>query len=138
MAPVSTIKEVFFLATTSSTLSSELMSGTWAGGWNLGSAIGTTLIGLGWGSGEKWGSPQRHQGIPVDIPLSRSGRWVPLQGCQGTPRDSPSSSVPISTGWACFCGGPWVWAFFAQCPDWLHQKQGSGWGGGVVLSPGLG
>ena len=33
-------------------------------------------------------------GIPVDIPLSRSGRWGPPQGCQGVPGDSPSSSVP--------------------------------------------
>ena len=34
------------------------------------------------------------QGIPVDIPLSRSGRWGTPQGCQGIPGDSPSSSVP--------------------------------------------
>ena len=35
-----------------------------------------------------------HQGVPVDISLSRSGRWGPPQGRQGIPGDSPSYSVP--------------------------------------------
>ena len=35
------------------------------------------------------------QGVSVDSSLSRSGRWGPLQGCQGISGDSPSSSVPI-------------------------------------------
>ena len=30
----------------------------------------------------------------MDIPLSRSRRWGPPQGCQGVPEDSPPSSVP--------------------------------------------
>ena len=30
----------------------------------------------------------------MDIPLSRSGKWGPPQGCQGIPGDSPSSSDP--------------------------------------------
>ena len=106
MAPVSTIKEVFFPATTPSTLSSKLVFGTWAGGWNPGPIIGTTLVVLGWGSGEKWGFPQRHQGVPVGIPLSRSGRWGPLQGHQGAPGDSPSSSVPIGHRLGMLLWGP--------------------------------
>ena len=80
MAPVSTIKGVFFLATTLSTLSSELVFRTRAGGWNPGPVIGTTLVELGWGSGEKWGSPQMCQGVPVGIPLSRSGRSGGAEG----------------------------------------------------------
>ena len=100
---MSTIKEVFsfflsffffFLATTPSTLSSELLSGTRARGlepgphhWN-----NSRRVGLGfWG---EVGSLQWHQGIPVDISLSSSGRWGPPQGCQGIPGDSPPSSAP--------------------------------------------
>ena len=86
MAPVSTIKEIFFLATTPSTLSSELVFRTQARGLEPRPGLGTTFVELGWDFEEKWGSPQMRQGIPVDIPLSRSGRWEP---------PSPSSSVPI-------------------------------------------
>ena len=78
-------------------------------GSNLGPVIGATLVGLGWGSGEKWRSLQGCQGVPGDSPLSRPGRWGPPQGCHGVPGDSPSSSVPTghrlgmllwgATGW---------------------------------------
>ena len=95
MAPVSTIKGVFFLATTLSTLSYELVFRTRAGGLELWPRHWNNSVELGWGSREKWGSPQMCQGVPVDIPLSRFGRWGPPQGCQGIPGDSPSSSVPI-------------------------------------------
>ena len=116
MAPVSTIKEVFFLATTPSTLSSELVFGTGPGGWNPGPIIGTTLVGLGWGSVEKWEFPQRHQGVPVDIPLSRSGRWgQSIFQCPHWPQ--------VGHG---FVGGCGFGHAFAQCPDWLHRKQGPG------------
>ena len=84
---------VLFPATTPSTLSSKLVEHG-LGGWNLGSVIGITLVVLGWGSGENWGSPQGRQGISVDIPFSRFGRWGPLQGHQHVPGDSPSFSVP--------------------------------------------
>ena len=30
----------------------------------------------------------------MDVPLSRSGGWGPLQGCQGVSGDSPPFSVP--------------------------------------------
>ena len=113
------------------------MSGTRAGGWNPGPVIGTTFVGLGWGSGEKWGPPRG----------ARASLWTfhsPGLGDGDLPRGARASlgtvHLPVSsltTGWACFCGGTRVQASFAQCPDWLHQKQGSEqWG--VVLSPGLG
>ena len=74
------------------------------------------------------------QGIPVDILLSRSGRWGTPQGCQGIPGDSPSSSVPTGHRLGMLLGGRGFGHAFAQCPNWLHQKQGPG----VVLSPVLG
>ena len=76
-----------------------------------------------------------HQGIPVDIPLSRSGRWGPPQGCQGILGDSPSSSVPIGhrlgmLSWgAAGLGMP-----LPSVLTGLYQKQGPG----GVLSPVLG
>ena len=93
MAPVSTIKEVFFPATTPSTLSSELMFGTLARGLEPGPCHWNNSHRVGLGFWEKWGFPQRRQGVPVNSPLSRSGRWGPPQGCQGVPGDSPPSSV---------------------------------------------
>ena len=94
MAPVSTIKEVFFPATNPSTLSSELKFGARAGGlepepchWN-----NCPRVGLGfWGevgiSPEAPGRPCGHSTLQV---------WEvgTTQGCQGIPGDSPSSSVP--------------------------------------------
>ena len=46
------------------------------------------------------------QGVPMDIPLSRSGRWRPPQECQGVPGDSPSSSVPIGHRLGMLLWGP--------------------------------
>ena len=106
---MSTIKEVFFPATTPSTLSSELVSGTWAGGleprphrWNNSHRVG---LGIG---GE------------VGI-LSRGARlslWTfhsPGLGGGDLPRHVRASLgtvhlpvAPLTTGWAHFCGGPRV------------------------------
>ena len=108
MALVSTVKEVFFPATIPSTLSSELVSGPWAGRWNLGPIIGTTLVGLDWGSGEKWGFPQSRQGIPAD---------------------TPSSSVPIGHRLGMLLAGRGCGHAFARCPELVASEAGSGDGG---------
>ena len=73
------------------------------------------------------GSLQGHQGIPVNISLSRSGRLGPPQGSQGIPGDSPPSSVPTDHRLSMFLwGGHRFRHVFVQCPDWLPQKQGPG------------
>ena len=122
---MSTIKVVLFPATTLSTLSSKLVEHG-LGGWNLGSVIGITLVVLGWGSGENWGSPQGRQGISVDIPFSRFGRWGPLQGHQHVPGDSPSFSVPTGHRLGMLLGGHRFGNAFAQCPELVASEAGSG------------
>ena len=105
------------------------------GSWNPGPVIGTTLIGLGWGVGEKWGSLQGRQGIAVDIPLSKSGRWWPPQGCQGVPGDSLPLSVStdhrLGMIWR---GGVRVWAC-SYPVSWLVAWEA---GSGGFLSSSLG
>ena len=94
MAPVSIIKEVFFPVTTLSALSSELVSGTQAGGlergprhWN-----NSRSVGLGF-----WGEVGISPGVPGCLfrhSILQVWEVGPLQGHQGAPGDSPSSSVP--------------------------------------------
>ena len=78
------------------------------GGWNLGRIIGTTFLGLGWGSREKWGFLQRRQGIPGD---------------------TPSSSVSIGHRLGMLLGGRGFGHAFAQCPELVASEAGSGGGG---------
>ena len=106
MAPLSTIKEVFFSATTPSTLSSKFMFQIWAGGleprphhWN-----NSRRVGLGF-----WGEV----GISPEAPRCPCGHST-LQvwevgtspGVPGHPRDSPSSSVPIGHRLGMLLWGP--------------------------------
>ena len=104
---MSTIKEVFFPATTPSTLSSELVSGTQSGGLEPGPVVGIThSVGLGFGV--KWGSLQG----------ARLSLWTlhsPGLGGGDLSRHVRASLgtvhlpvAPLTPGWACFCGGPRV------------------------------
>ena len=131
MAPVSTIKEVFFPATTPSTLSSELMFGTRPGGLEPGlhHCNNSHRVGLGFFLGEVGMSP--------DVPRHPCGHSTLQVWAVGT-----SPGVP---------GRPWGQSIF-QCPHWpqvghafggaagvgmplpsvlnsLHRKQGPGMGG---------
>ena len=127
------MKEIFFLATIPSTLSSEPVFGAWAGGLEPGSRHwnNSRRVGLGF-----WGEVGTSPGV-LEGPCGRSilqvwgvGTWR-----QAVSGDSPSSSVPIGhrsgTPVRGDCGFGHA---FAQCPDWLHWKQGPG----EILSPGLG
>ena len=127
MAPVSIIKEVFFPATTLSALSSELVSGTQAGGlehgphhWN-----NSHSVGLGF-----WGEV----GISPGVLGCLCGHSI-LQvwevgtspGASGHPWGQSIFQCPHwpQVGHA-FVGGLGFGHAFAQCPDWLHRKQGPG------------
>ena len=135
MAPVSTIKEVFFPATTPSTLSSELMFRTRAGGlepgprhWN-----NSRRVGLGF---------RGEVGISSDVPGCPLGHSTLQVWEVGTspvvPVHPRGQSIFQGTHWPqvghAFVGGRGFGHAFAQCPDWLHRKQGPG----GVLSPVLG
>ena len=82
------------MATTPSTLRSELVFRTRTRGLEPGPCHWNNSHRVGLGFGEKWGCLQGCQGIPVDISLSSSGRWGLPQGCQGIPGDSLPSSAP--------------------------------------------
>ena len=136
MAPVSTIKEVFFPATTPSTLSSKLVFGTWARGlepgphhWN-----NSRRVGLGfWGevgiSPEVPGCPCGHSTLQVwEVGTSTGVPGCPWGQCIFQCRHW------LQVGHA-FVGGCGFGHAFAQCPDWLHRKQGQR---GRFLSPILG
>ena len=129
MAPVSTVKEVFFPATTPSTLSSELVFGTRARGleprphhWN-----NSRRVGLGfWGevgiSPEAPGRPCGHSTLQVwEVGTS--------PGVTGVPGESPSFSVPIGHRLGCFCGDRKFGHAFAQCPDSALEAGSGAWAG---------
>ena len=115
------------MATTPSTLRSELVFRTRTRGLEPGPRHWNNSRRVGLGFGEKWGCLQGCQGIPVDISLSRSGRCGPPQGCQGVLGDSLPLSVPTDHRLGMFLlGGRGFGHVFVQCPDWLHRKQGLG------------
>ena len=129
MAPVSTIKEVFFLPSTPSTLSSKLVFGTRAERleprpchWN-----NFRRVGLGF-----WGEV----GISPEVPRRPCGHstlqvWE-VGTSPGVPGHPWGQSIFQCPHWPqvghAFVGGRWFGHAFAQCPDWLHQKQGLGGG----------
>ena len=138
---MSTIKEVFFPATTSSILSSELMFGTRAGGLEPGPPYwnNSHRVGLGF-----WGEV----GISPEVPERPYGHST-LQvwevgtspGVPGRPWEQSIFQCPHwPQVWHAFVGGRWFGHAFAQCPDRLHWKQCPvvGPGGEGVLSPILG
>ena len=129
MAPVSTIKEVFFPATTLSTPSSKLVSGTLAE-W-------LEPRPRRWNNSQGWTGVWGRSG---DLSRgTRSSLWTfhsPGLGGGDLPRRVRASLgtvhlpvAPLTTGWACFCGVYGFGHVFVHCPDLLHQKQGPGVGG---------
>ena len=136
---MSTIKEVFFPATTLSTLSSELVFGTRARGlepgprhWN-----NSCRVGLGfWGevgiSPEAPGHPCGHSTLQV---------WE-VGTSPGVPGRPWGQSIFQCPHWPqvghAYVQGRGLGHAFAQCPDWLHQKQGSEqWGVGLKSWSGM-
>ena len=135
MAPASTIKEVFFPATTPSTLSSELVSRTQASGLQPGPRhwSNSRRVGLGF-----WGEVEISPGVP-GRPWGQSTLQAWEVGTSpGVPGRPWGQSIFQCPHWPqvehAFLGGCGFEHAFSQCPDWLHLKQGQEW----VLSPVLG
>ena len=85
------VKEIFCLATSPSTLTSELMSRTWAGGLEPGS--------------HQWNSSHR-VGLGV-----RGQAWTPPpRGTRASLRAVYLPVSPLATGQTSLGGKPWVWA----------------------------
>ena len=128
---MSTIKEVFFPATTPSILSSELMFGTRAGGlepgpphWNNSHRVGLGFWGEVGISPEAPGCPFGHSTLQV---------WE-VGTFPGVPGRPWGQSIFQCPHWpqVAYVQVRGLGHAFAQCPDWLNQKQGPG---GVGLKP---
>ena len=135
MAPASTIKEVFFPATTPSTLSSELVSGTQASGLQPGPRhwSNSRRVGLGF-----WGEVEISPGVP-GCPWGQSTLQAWEVGTSpGVPGRPWGQSIFQCPHWPqlehALVGDCVFEHALSQCPDWLHLKQGQEW----VLSPVLG
>ena len=135
MAPVSTIKEDFFPATTPSTLSSELVFRTRAGGLECGPRHWNNSCRVGLGFREEVGISSDAPGRPCGHSTLQVWEVGTSPGVPGNPWGQSIFQCPHwpQVGHA-FVGGPRVWTCLCQCPDWLHWKQGPG----GVLSPVLG
>ena len=123
------IKEVFFPATTPSSLSSELMSGTWAEGlepgphpWNNSCSVGLGFcgeVGISPGApGCLCGHSILHVWEEATSPGVSERPWGQcIFQCALWPQVGHAFVGSCGFGHA-----------FAQCPDWFHRKQGPGVG----------
>ena len=136
MAPVSTIKEVFFPATTLSTLSSELVFGTRARGlepgprhWNNSCRVGLGFWGEVGSSPEAPGRPCGHSTLQL---------WE-VGTSPGVPGRPWGQSIFQCLHWPqvghAFVGTVSLGMPLPSVLKWLHRKQGPGVG---ALNPVLG
>ena len=134
MAPVSTIKEVFFPATTPSTLSSELVFGTRARGLEPGPHHWNNSRRVGLGFWEEVGISPEAPGRPFGHSTLQVWEVGTFPGVPGRPWGQSIFQCPHwpQVGHA-YVQGRGLGHAFAQCPDWLHQKQDPG--AGVGLKP---